>query len=207
MKPGGHALRPEVLAHHQRQRILTGAAQAFAKHGYRATTVSDIVRAAAIARARFYENYSSKQDCFFALYKETTDQVAQTVAAACSEAGGDFAHRVRVGIEALLDQLESDPARARACIVEGPAVGLAIAPHFERMVSGFAEQLHHGREDASLEKMPATIEETIVGGLYWLLYYAFLDSEAPDLSSQVSQLTEFALMPFLGADAARSSAV
>lgn len=203
-KPGGHSLRPEVLAHHQRQRILTGAAGVFAKDGYRAVTVSDIVRAAAIARARFYENYSSKQDCFFALYKESTEGALRTVAAACAETDGDFPDRVRAGVEALLAFLDADSARARACIVEGPAVGVAIGPYFEAMIRGFAEQLRLGRADAPVERMPATIDETVVGGLYWLLYYAFLEADAPDLGKQAAQLTEFALIPFLGADAARA---
>ena len=89
-RPGGHQLRPEVLAHHLRERILAGAARAIAERGYRQTTVADIVRAAAIARARFYENFSSKQDCFLVLYDGAVEDSIGVVSEACEAERGDF---------------------------------------------------------------------------------------------------------------------
>lgn len=189
---------------HQRQRILTGAAKAIAARGYRDTSVADIVKAAHIARARFYENFGSKEDCFLALYDAATAEALEIVTGACERAEGEFPGRVQTGIEALLAHLESDPALARACIVEGPAAGPAIGDLFERMLGGFAAQLRQGRAGTEVAELADTVEETVVGGVYWLLYYALLDDKKARLAPMVLQLTEFSLIPFIGAEAARA---
>ena len=206
-RPGGHQLRPEVIAHHQRRRILRGAAEAIAGQGYRQVSVADVVRSAAIARARFYENFSSKEDCFFALYDETVEAAHAAVVAACERSQGDFPERVRTGVEALLAVLSSDPILARAWIVEGPAVGPAISERFEAMIGGFADLLRGARAGADVPQLADTAEETVVGGLYWLLYYALIEEKATDLGELLPQLTEFSLIPFVGAEAAHTAAL
>lgn len=204
-RPGGHQLRPEVVAHHTQQRILAGAATAIAARGYRQVSVTDIVRSAAIARGTFYETFASKEDCFFALYDEAAEAALDAVSTACVATEGEFPERVTAGIQALLTHLEENRLLARVCIVEGPAVGPAIGEHFEKMIRGFAEQLRIGRSGSDVAELADTVEETVVGGLYWLLYYALLDGEGTDLSKLVPQLTEFSLIPFIGAEAARSA--
>lgn len=203
-RPGGHQLRPEVIAHHQRRRILAGAAQAIAGRGYRQTTVADIVKSAAIARARFYENFSSKEDCFFALYDDAVESTLQVVSAACEADQREFPERLGAGVRALVAQLESDRDLARACIVEGPAAGPAIGGRFEHLIAAFAALLRGGRGDAGVAELADTVEETVVGGLYWLLYYALLEGEEK-LEPLAPQLIEFSLIPFIGAEAARSA--
>jgi AcrR family transcriptional regulator len=194
-----------VLAHHQRQRILAGAARAIAERGYRQATVADIVKSAAIARARFYENFSSKEDCFFALYDGAVAAALEVVSSACGDRQGEFPERLSAGVQALIAHLESDRDLARACIVEGPAAGPAIGDRFESLIARFAELLRAARTDADAAELADTVEETVVGGLYWLLYYALLEGEGDSLEPMVPQLIEFSLIPFIGADAARSA--
>jgi AcrR family transcriptional regulator len=205
-RPGGHPLRREVLEHHQRERILAGAAKAIAEQGYRQASVADIVKSAAIARARFYENFSSKEDCFFALYDETAAATVSVVSAACQASEADFPGRVRAGLEALLAHLAEDPVLSRAFIVEGPAVGPPITSRFEGLIAEFATLLRAGRPSSTAAELPETVEETVVGGLYWLLYYSFLDRRPKRIEKLLPQLTQFSLIPFIGAEAARSAA-
>jgi AcrR family transcriptional regulator len=202
VKPGGHPLRPEVVRHHQRERILAGAAAAIGERGYRAVSVADIVKSAAIARARFYEQFSSKEDCFFALYDLSAEAALDVVSTACGETDGPFPERVRAGLKALLALLSADPARARALIVEGPAVGPAINERFESLITDFADLLRQGRPEAKVAELPETVDETVVGGIYWLLYYALLEERPKRLERMLPQLTEFSLIPFAGAEAA-----
>jgi AcrR family transcriptional regulator len=207
VRPGGHELRPEVVRHHVRQRILAGAARAFTAQGYRQVSVADIVRSAAIARTRFYENFASKQDCFFALYDEATEAALAVVAEACQAGERGFPERVQIGLAALVAHLEADRTLARACVVEGPAVGPPISERFERMISSFAELLRAGRDLEAGIELPDTVEETVVGGLYWLIYYALLDTDPEQgLEALLPQCTEFSLIPFIGAEAARAAA-
>jgi AcrR family transcriptional regulator len=196
-----------VVVHHRRQRILAGAAMVIAERGYRQVTVADIVKSAAIARPRFYENFSSKQDCFFNLYDASVAAARESVEAACESSAGEFPERVRLGLKALLAYLEAEPAAARACIVEGPAAGAAINERFEQLITAFAALLRDGRNEATEPELPDTVEETVVGGLYWLLYYALLEGKPKRIGRLLPQLVEFSLIPFVGAEAARSATV
>jgi AcrR family transcriptional regulator len=206
-RPGGHQLRREVVEHHQRERILNGAGKAIAAKGYRQASVADIVRSARIARASFYENFASKEDCFFALYDQAAAGVVDHVANTCREADGvEFPERVRLGLEALLERLSTDPVLSRAIIVEGPAVGPPITSRFESLIGNFAALLRAGRPERTQAELPDTVEETVVGGLYWLLYYAFLDNRPKRIEKLLPQLTEFSLIPYIGAEAAQSAA-
>jgi len=204
-RPGGHPLRPEVLAHHQRQRILDGAARAISERGYRETSVADIVKSAAVARARFYENFSSKQDCFFTLFDLATEASLNAVEGACEDGEYDFPERVEVGLRALLGFLEADPVLARAWIVEGPTVGAPINDRFEQLIRDYAELLRRGRAGAPAADLPDTVEETVTGGLYWLLYYALVDGRPKRIGKLLPQLVEFSLIPFSGTEASRSA--
>jgi AcrR family transcriptional regulator len=205
-QPGGHPLRQEVVAHHQRQRILDGAAKVFAERGYRQASVADIVKAAAIARKRFYENFSSKEDCFLALYDSATAAALDEVSKACAQSIGGFPDRVAAGIGALLATIDADRDVARAWVVEGPAVGPAINARFEKVIGDFATLLRSGRGDAGSSELPETVEETVVGGLYWLLYHALLEKRPKKMSRLRTQLVEFSLIPFIGAEAAAAAA-
>jgi AcrR family transcriptional regulator len=205
-RPGGHPLRPEVVAHHQRQRILAGAARVFAKRGYRQVSVADIVKSAAIARGRFYDHFSSKEDCFFALYDSAAAATLEAVAEACEGSPEDFPERVAAGLAALLSRIEADRDLARACVVEGPAVGPPINERFEKLIRDFAVLLRSGRGDEGASELPASVEETVVGGLYWLLYYALLEERPKQIRRLRPQLVEFSLIPFIGAEAAGAAA-
>lgn len=206
VKPGGHRLRPEVVAHHQRQRIIAAAATAFSDLGYRQVSVADIVKRAAVARGRFYEHFGSKEDCFFAFYDEATTAARDALEGACADPMDDFPERVRAGISALVSFIEEDRQRARACIVEGPAVGPSINDRFEHVIRDFAALLRLGRGDTGGSELPETVEETVVGGLYWLLYFALLEERPKSLSKLRPQLVEFSLIPFIGAEAAGATA-
>jgi AcrR family transcriptional regulator len=206
LDPGGHQLRPEVVAHHQRRRIVDGAAKVFAAQGYRRTSVADIVKGAAIARASFYESFGSKEDCFLAVYDLASEVSLQRVTAACEQAPSGFPDRVVAGIGALLEAIEADPELARACVVEGPVVGPAINSRFEKLIGDFAALLRSGRDDDGSAELPETVEETVVGGLYWFLYHALLEKRPRRIKRLQPQLVEFSLIPFVGAETASAAA-
>jgi hypothetical protein len=90
--------------------------------------------------------------------------------------------------------------------VEGPAVGPAINDRFEKLIHDFAALLRSGRGDPSSGDLPGTVEETVVGGLYWLLYYALLEERPKKVARLRPQLVEFSLIPFVGAGAAEVAA-
>jgi AcrR family transcriptional regulator len=205
-RPGGHQLRREVVVHHQRERILTAAVDLIAERGYRAVTVADIVKRAAIARLKFYENFSSKSDCFLAAYDRGLAEATRRVGEACEQHPDSFPERVSAGITALLDYAAAEPALARACIVEAPLLGASMQGARERALAGFAPLLGGARREAGDAELPQTVEESVFDGLYWLLYEAILTGTPARLEELRPQLVEFALLPFLGAAAAAAAA-
>jgi AcrR family transcriptional regulator len=202
-RPGGHQLRREVIVHHQRERILAAAVDLVAERGYRSISVADIVKRAAIARAKFYENFSSKEDCFLAAYDRGSAEAVARVAEACESSVDEFPERVHSGIAALLEFMASNPALTRACIIEAPAVGGPVEGRLERALLGFAALLKDGRKQAPEAELPETVEDSVLGGLYWLVYDAVLTGEPKDVGDLLPSLTEFSLTPFLGAEDAR----
>lgn len=195
-RPGAHPLRREVVTHHQRERMLTAVMELVAERGYRSVSVADIVKRAATARLKFYENFSSKQDCFFAAYDRAFEEALHRVGEACEEAGDSFPARVSAGIGALLTFIAAEPAQARACIVEAPSLGPDMEGRGARAREGFAALLHGGREAAGETELPENVEESVLGGLYWLLYHALLSGEPERIEDLGPELTDFALAPF-----------
>jgi hypothetical protein len=124
------------------------------------------------------------------------------VGEACERHPDSFPGRVSAGIAALLDYAAAEPALARACIVEAPLLGAAMEGARERALAGFAPLLRGARQEVGDAELPASVEESVFDGLYWLLYDAVLSGAPEHLEELRPQLVEFALLPFLGATAA-----
>ncbi|HSS50638.1 MAG TPA: hypothetical protein VLX28_17000, partial [Thermoanaerobaculia bacterium] len=53
------------------------------------------------------------------------------------------------------------------------------------------------------EELPGTLEETIVGGIFWILYQRIIMGQAEQIEQLLPELVEFSLTPYLGAEAAK----
>ena len=201
--PGRHPLSREFIAQHQRARIIAALAEETVEKGYRAVTVADIVRRAGIARNTFYENFSSKEDCFLAATELAVKEVLQQVLDAAGKLDS-WPARVNAGVDAALRYVASEPALARTSIVEALSAGPAATERYERLIQAFVPLLRMGRKvSAKGEELPATVEETILGGILWILYQRIITGETAQLEDLRPELVEFALTPYLGAAAAK----
>lgn len=198
VKPGGHELRREVVVHHQRERILVAVVELVAERGYRGVSVAGIVKRAKTGRLKFYELFDSKQDAFLAAYDAGLEQVAGRVDEAVEGAGDSFADRLEAGIGALLGVLDERPDLARAMVVEAPLLGAAMGDRRETTLAAFRPLLSGARETAKKAKLPVDLEESVLDGLYWLLYDAILSGKPKRLAKLRPALVEFALLPFGG---------
>jgi AcrR family transcriptional regulator len=207
VSPGGHELSREFIAQHQRRRITKAMAEVVARKGYRATTVADIVKEARIARNTFYDNFSSKEECFLAAFDAAVKEAGARVATAYEEADSDFPARVRAGLGAFLGYVADEPALARSCIVEALSVGREGMDRYEDSIRRFVPLLRGGRElSPNGVKLPETIEETILGGIAWILYQRLSGGETDKVEALLPELVEFALTPYLGPAEARKAA-
>lgn len=203
-QPGGHQLRREVVVHHQRERILAAAVALVAERGYRAVTVADIVKRAAIARAKFYENFASKQDCFLVACEGALEAALGRARNAAGSASGPHPDALAAGVEALLSYMSEQPQQTRACLVEAPLLGAALADLRERARAGFAALLREAGTPPGGAELPAGAEDAVLAGLYWILYEAVLSGEPADLRQLAPELLEFTRLTLLASGAVGS---
>ena len=92
--------------------------------GYGDTSVADVIAAAGVSRATFYEQFSSKSACFLAAF----DAAAATLAANVAEAmlaPGTPTERFDLVFGRYLDSLAEMPGQARVFLIEVYAAGPA----------------------------------------------------------------------------------
>jgi AcrR family transcriptional regulator len=208
MKPlhgGRHSISPEMLAYHQRERLLAGLAASVAEHGYGATTITQITEAAQVSRRTFYEQFDSKQDCFLAAYEVIDHHLGNLIAEATAAERG-WPQQVAAALSALVDFFASGPNFARLYLLEAAAAGEVTAAAREQSAERFVALLAPGRDHAAGHEPIEGIEEALVGGIVTLLARRVLLGEAEQLPSITAAVIEFALAPFLGPEQAREVA-
>jgi len=204
--PGRHSLPRDFIVRHQRERIVNGLALEASEKGYRAVTVADVVRRAGIARNTFYENFSSKEDCFLQAQRYAMSAALEEVVAA---AGGidDWPRRVEAGLAAFLAYVARESALARTCMVEALAAGPAAMRSYEESLQSFVSLFRLGRDVSPYGgELPEALEEALIGGVFWILYQRLSLAEAERIEELLPELVEFTLTPYLGARAARELA-
>jgi AcrR family transcriptional regulator len=193
------AMRPELprefVAGHKRRRMMDAIAELTAEGGYEATKIADIVRRAAVARKTLYDNFDGKEDLFLSAIDSTVAEMREQVEAACAEAesreGGIVA-----GVEALLDFVAEHPAASRMCMVEAISATPSSARLYDAAVRDFVELFRRSApEDTDL---PKTIEESLTGGVAWILQLQIRRGEAERAPELLPELSQFVLSPYLG---------
>ncbi len=124
---GRHGLSREEVARSQRERILRGLAETMAVKGYVGASVADILSAAGVSRETFYQQFSSKQDCFMSAYEAAVETLLAGISASV-DAGGepvDGMDGLRRAFGAYLEALAAEPALARLFLLEVYAAGPA----------------------------------------------------------------------------------
>lgn len=201
--PGREQLPREFVVRHQRRRIVTALCEETAERGYRSVTVADLVKRAGVARATFYENFGSKEECFLAAQEYAMSTALERVVAAAGE-GERWHLRVCAGLAAFLEYVVEEPALARTCIVEALSAGPAAARYYEESQQAFVSLFRLGRDVSPYAgELPETLEEAIIGGVFWIVYRRLAASDLKAIPELLPEIVEFALTPYLGAEAAR----
>ncbi|MGN6664484.1 MAG: TetR/AcrR family transcriptional regulator [Solirubrobacterales bacterium] len=201
--PGRPLVSREFVVRHQRARIVAALAQEVSERGYQAVTVAALVKRAGIARATFYENFSSKEECFLATQNLAMEAALKRVVEAAGEIE-DWPRRVVAGLAAFLDFVVEEPALARTCMVEALAAGPASVKQHEESLQSFVTLFKLGRDVSPPGgEIPEALEEATIGGVFWIVHRRLLDSEDEEIKGLLPGLVEFALTPYVGVGAAK----
>jgi AcrR family transcriptional regulator len=187
-------LSREFVAEHKRKRIMTATAELTAERGYEATKISDIVKRAGVARKTLYENFSGKEEVFLTTFDAAVAEAMRRIEENCQGFDEDWEARAQAGLAAFLEYVASEPALARMCLVEALTAGPAAAEHYEAAVQDFVALAQ--RYIPRAEKLPDTIDETLIGGIAWIVYQHVRRGEADQVAKLLPELAEFLLAPF-----------
>lgn len=186
----------EFIAGHKRRRMMDAIAELTAAQGYEATKIADIVRRAAVARKTLYDNFDGKEDLFLSAVDSTFGEMRAAVEEACADGDGSGGEGIVAGLEALLDFIAEHPAASRMCMVEAISATPSSARLYDAAMRDFVELLRRrAPKDADL---PETIEESLVGGVAWILQLQIRRGEAERIAELLPELSQFVLSPYLG---------
>jgi AcrR family transcriptional regulator len=179
--------------------MIDAIAELTAEQGYDATKIADIVRRAGVARKTLYDNFDGKEDLFLSAFDLYFTETKRTVEEACDATGGAWRQRIESGLAALLRCVEARPAAARLCMIEALSATPAASARYDRGLRDFVELLKRNAPTGT--DLPPTLEETLVGGVAWILNQQIRKGRASRAGELLPELSEFVLSPYLGVDA------
>ena len=104
--------RKRLTAEDRRAAILDAALEVFGHRGYHAASIDEIAQTAGISKALIYEHFPSKKDLHVSLLERHVGEILRRLArVADTSEPGDI--RLRAGVDAFLDWVESHPVAFR----------------------------------------------------------------------------------------------
>src|SRR3954462_4840410 len=164
---------PAVDDGHRRGRILWALATCMAEKGYRATTISDIARAARVSKTVVYTHFRDKEDCLLELYSRATDKVLELIREAqlrTRAEGLPWRERLHACVTAYLEAMASGPAVAWAALVGVQAAGRtalalrrAVVDRYVALLTEVAAELARDHPDEVRPLRPAPLPAGLAG--------------------------------------------
>jgi AcrR family transcriptional regulator len=194
------SMRPELprefVASHKRKRMMEAIAELTAENSYEATKIADIVRRAAVARKTLYDNFDGKEDLFLSAIDFGLTEMRLVVEEACERNTDSPEEEIVAGLEALLEYIAEHPAASRMCMVEAISATPSSARLYDAGVYKFVEMLR-AKAPEGLD-LPQTIEESLVGGVAWILQLQIRRGEGERAPELLPELSQFVLSPYSG---------
>lgn len=202
LPPGRHGLERSFVATNQRERMLDAVADVVSLSGYADMRVEDIVVTAGVSRRTFYDHFSGKEEAFLAAYEAIVTQLLERMGDAYA-ANDTFTGRVRDCLAAFLEFVASEPAFADMCIVEVMAAGPQAVERRNFAMQAIGALIQSAAADLPEgPRPPAITAETIVGGIYEVVYSRILQGETHRLGGLVPELAYSIMLPYIGHEAA-----
>jgi AcrR family transcriptional regulator len=200
---GHHGLSREQVSESQRERLLAAVVEVVAARGYRAATITEIVKVASVSTRVFYANFASTEECFIAAFEAIVAHLQERIAAA-TRLRPDWPARVIAALRAALEFFAAEPALARFCLLEPITASPATAARLRESLLAAVPYMREGRtERPDGGALPESTEDSLLGGLLTLASRAVLAGDAESLEALLPDLVEFALSPYLGPEVAK----
>jgi AcrR family transcriptional regulator len=178
--------------------MLQAMIEVVSERGYPETRVVDVIELAGVSRKTFYEQFSSKEECFLATYDELlVNLLGDTARGFESKPGAPWAERIAAALRELLDHLASHADEARFAIVEVLAAGPRALARRDAALRQFSGFLDLGRAESEVE-LPGLTSLSVAGGINELLYSEILHGSAARLPGRLPDMIFWIVLPYLG---------
>jgi AcrR family transcriptional regulator len=198
LPPGRHLIPSDFVAQNQRERMLLALAELVAERGYQKTTIELIAKTSRVALVTFYEQFSSKEECFLAAFDENV-AAAKEIFAELLDPEQPWQEQISAGLEIFLEMVVNEQARAKLCIVEAQAAGSASLARYQSMLESVAPKLREGRQfNPRASRLPDGLEVAIAGGIVWLVHQRLVAGETDGLKALLPEMLQVTLTPYIG---------
>lgn len=197
-----HAPKLEPVDSSKRDKILTGMLEVVGSEGYDATSVRMVLDRTGLYRQAFYDNFPDKEACYLAALDAGVARLERTLAAAAASEES-WRGKLRAGLGALLDFLDSEPDIGRALVVEVHAAGpeaLARRADAMKRIGDFIDLAR--RESEGQESPPGIAPEGIVAGIHAVVHGRLSTGATEGFRELLPEFMYFAVLPYFGAAAA-----
>jgi len=193
---------PKMLHQKQlrRRSLLQTAVNLFAQHGYQATTVPMIIKAARTGTGTFYRYFTGKDDIFAAALQCLSQLMASALREALSKSS-DPLSQLRLLVEQLVLLLTTNSTGARILLAQSSGAGIRLDRVRHEIIDDQASLLAQilARANPSIDTIHAAlISQCCLGGAYqsvrhWLELPPGQRPSAQALATIVSNVSDFAL--------------
>jgi AcrR family transcriptional regulator len=200
--PGNHGLPPEKVLSLQRERLIDAIVHVIGERGYTATSVEAVCKCAGVSTKAFYRSFRDIDDLFSTAFEIGKEALFHRATTAFTTGGPEWQGRVRSALSSFLATLAENPNLARLCIVDAAIVypsGTSL------LVGAMSQSFQMFVEVSPTIDMPIPFEDLttlVIGGIITRLYFYILEGRTRDMPELLEELTYFALLPFIGPDAA-----
>ncbi len=189
-----------------RFRLLRAMADVVAERGLRKASVAEVTRRASVSHHVFLDLFGGFDGCMQALLDWTLERVSGLIWEAARRESC-WQDGVLAGIETALVFLESEPALARACLLEVVASSAEERARRTKLFNDLAALIDTARAHLSLERQPPDLTaEAALMSVLGILRRRLLDGEVPPFVALLGQLTEAIVLPYFGPTAASRAA-
>jgi AcrR family transcriptional regulator len=197
-----HTPKLELVNSPKREKILIGMLEEVGSKGYDVTSVRTVLDRTGLYRQAFYDNFADKDTCYLAAFDAGVARMeALAIVAAASEES--WRGKLRAGLGAVLDFLDSEPEIGRGTIVEVHAAGPeALARRAEAMkkITDFIDLARLDREGG--ESPPGIAPEGIAAGIHAVVHARLSTGATTGFRQLQPEFMYFAVLPYFGAEAA-----
>lgn len=203
--PGGGVKDPEfdVLAPNDRDRILQAMTECCAEHGYRETTIEQVVDRAGTPRETFDLLFADKEDCAVT----ALNRIASEALTAVSMAGSRDASAIEqalVGLSAILELMATHPSYAGLGYIEARQGGTRrMHDTYESSAHVLAVMMERARDfNPSGTPPPAGTTRASLGGAEAVMRREIAAGRFERLPKLLPDFAYGALVPFVGQEEA-----